>query len=178
MPQFFEVTAPDASVAPALAAMRGTIYEGKITDTTRFQPGLELHADPALKIGGRVRSPSGRLLELEVTASGTGDWIALHVELTAPDLSEYAFLGFACRHSAPVEQMIRPCLRSGIDGGFVDCFFDKHLLAMPEPLNHVDALHIQTRRAIPETALWRELVLFLPKQDFHWHLHDLRVFVI
>lgn len=162
----------------ALCKLRGDTPDGEITDTIRFHPGVFLRADPALKVGGRFRSPAGRLLELDVTTSGNGHWIGLHIAFPAQDISDFAFMGFSCRHAAPEQQMIRPCLRSGTETGFSDCFFNKHILAVPEPLNHVDALHLETSRTIPQTAPWRELILFLPQQDFRWHLHDLRLFLI
>jgi len=175
---------PDPHNAPghdpnhALCALRHASSEGRIRTVTPFQPGLSLQADPDLMVDGEFRSPAGRLLELDVTTAGTGSWIALHIRLVDPDLSDCAYLGFACRHAAPGELAIQPCLRSGTADGFSDCFFTKHILSVPEPLNHVDALHIPTRRAISETAPWRELVLFLPRHDFRWDLHDLRLFAI
>lgn len=110
--------------------------------------------------------------------SGQGDWVGLHLPLEAPGVTAVGWIGFACRSAAPSEIMIRPCLRSGNEAGFTDTFFGKHLLTIPEPHDHVDALHPTTTRSIPETALWRELILFLPRQDFRWHLHDLRLFLI
>lgn len=160
-----------------LAAHRQDQGSGQIGADTKFLPGLILHADPALQISGQWRSPRGRLLELDVKTGGTGAWIGLHLALDAADLSGCGWLGFACRLAAPEEIMIQPCLRSGTPDGFTDCFFDKHILAVPELRNHLDALHPATNRHIPETAPWRELILFLPRQDFRLYLHDLRPFL-
>ena len=165
-------------LAPGLDLMRHSRDSGDISDTLQLQPGLSLHADPALGIGGRYRSPAGRLLELDVTTTGTDGQITLHISLEAANLTTFAYIGLACRCAALKELAVRACLRSGTDDGFVDCPFDKHILALPAPLNHVDARHIQTHRALPETAPWRELVLFLPSQSFRWDLHDLRLFLI
>lgn len=158
--------------------MRTRVSDGDITDTVHFQHGLSLRADPELNVGGQYHSPSGRLLELDVTCAGPGKWLALHISLGVTELTDCAWVGLTCRQAATAEQLIRPCLRSGTDTGFVDCFFDKHMLAVPEPRNHVDVLHIETRPDLPETALWRELVLFLPTRDFRWDMHDLRLFII
>jgi len=168
---------PASPLASVLADWRREIAAGDIADSLRFGPGLALYADPSLEVRGTWRSPAGRLLELDVTTSGTGTWIGLHVTLDAPDLTNTAWIGFACRSVAPEQATIRCCLRSGTDEGFTDCFFDRHILSDPEPRSHVDALHIPTTRAIPETAIWRELVLFLPRKSFRWHLHDLRPFL-
>lgn len=158
--------------------MRDAPRKGGIADTTEFLPGLNLHADPVLQVSGHWHSPAGRLLELDLRMAGRGAWVGLHVALHAPDLSGYDWLGFTYRGVAPQEVMIHPCLRTGTQTGFSDHFFDKHILATPEASNHVDALHLPTCHTIPETAPWRELVLFLPRQDFQWHLHDLRLFLI
>lgn len=171
------MTGDTTLLAPALAALRDDRLAGEIAARTDFAPGLALHADPALQVTGSWRSPAGRLLELDLHMAGTGRWIGLHLRLETPDLSRAAWLGFACRGAAAQETLIRPCLRSGSDKGFSDCFFGRHLLAAPEVRDHVDALHVPTHRNIPETAGWRELVLFLPQQDFRWHLHDLRLFL-
>lgn len=170
-------------IAPALAPLRASDIRGDITAQMTFQPGLSLQADPALKPAGQFRSPAGRLLELDITCGGTGDWIALHVALSGlDDLADITWIGLTCRHAAPHELMIRPCLRSGGDDGFTDCFFDKHMLGVVEARNHVDALHVATTRAhpltLPDRAPWRELLLFLPKQDLRWDLHDLRLFAL
>lgn len=158
--------------------MRDVRPKGGIADNTEFLPGLSLHADPALHVSGQWCSPAGRLLELDLRMNGRGAWIGLHVALHTPDFADYGWLGFTYRGTAPQEVLIHPCLRSGTQSGFSDCFFDKHILATPETGNHVDALHLPTRHEIPETAPWRELVLFLPRQDFQWQLHDLRLFLI
>lgn len=170
-------------LAPALPPFRQATSHGQVQDVTHFHPAFSLHASPALGVGGVWRSPAGRLLELEITTQAPGDWIALHIALEGTgDLAD-AWIGFACRSAAPDTDsgdpdglMIRPCLRSGTDDGFIDCFFDKHILATPEPQNHLDILHLDTRRNIPETAPWRELLLFLPRRGFRWDLHDLRPF--
>lgn len=160
-------------------ALRASHAGGEVTlPRTDFVPGISLHADPGLQMSGHWSSPTGRLLELDIRMSGQGDWIGLHLALEAPDLAAVGWIGFACRSAAPSEIMIRPCLRSGGETGFTDTFFGKHLLAVPEPHDHIDALHPATTRSIPEAAPWRELILFLPRQDFRWHLHDLRLFLI
>ena len=127
-----------------------------------------------MEISGSWRSPAGRLLELEVEPRGNGQWAALHLAL--PETQGATWIGFTCRSAAGAEIMISPCLRSGTAEGFTDCFFLRHLLALPEALNHVDALHLPSSPAIPALADWRELVLFLPRTAFSWHLHDLRLF--
>lgn len=160
-----------------LAALRDGITTGDIAERVDFAPGISLIADAPLGVGGSWRSPAGRLLELDISMAGRGDWIALHMALDLPDLADIAFIGFGCTGVGPTQQIIRPCLRSGLDdGGFVDCFLDRHILTRTDAIPHVDALYVPTCRTLPETAPWRELLLFLPTEPLRWHLHDLRIF--
>ena len=167
---------PSLPLSPALPDFAETIREGTLAGHTDFCPGLSLLADPALGVGGAWRSPAGRLLELEITTSAPGDWLALHLRLEGQERLQGGWIGFACRHAAADRLMIRAALRSGTGDGFSDHFFDKHILATPEPLNHLDAFNLAATRAIPEQAPWRELVLFLPTRALRWDLHDLRAF--
>lgn len=166
---------PDSVAGAALDALRSGSAKGDLRADTAFAPGIALRADPALGLGGRYRSPAGRLLELEaVPARPGGGWIALHIALPAA-LSGHDWLGLFCRTAAPAEVLVRPCLRSGTADGFADCFLPRHLLSGPDPQTHADALHLPTAPELPETAPWRELVLFLPPAGAVWHLHDLRL---
>lgn len=169
---------PDAQTNHTLDLLRSESREGDISETFEFLPGIHFHADPELKPGGKYRSPEGRVLEVEMTTEGSGGWAALHMAINAPDLTHFGFLGLACRTASPEMQVIRPCLRSGTQDGFVDCFFDKHILSQPEAHSHIDALPIHQREQIPLHAPWRELILFLPTQSFHWSLLDLRLFIV
>ena len=170
---------PDAQLNHALSLVRSARAEGGIgAGHVPLAPEVFIHSDPALTLDGRYTSPEGRLFDFEVKVAGEGGWIALHCNLGARDLTHQGVLGFACRSIALETQVVQPCLRSGTDEGFVDCFFDKHILSTPEERSHVDALAVHQREAIPTMAPWRELVLFLPTKTFHWSLMDLRIFVV
>lgn len=175
-----EHAAPDSRepLCTALDSLRGSSGHGPIAGTTEFSAGLALRADPETRLRGQYRSPAGRMLELEVVTEAPCNWIALHITLAAKDLTGAAWIGFACHSAGRDEVMVRPCLRSGTGDGFGDCFFPRHLLSDHEPRSHVDALYLPGARGVPETAPWRELVLFLPRETFVWHLHDLRLFLI
>ncbi len=165
-----------AAIAPGLATLRMQGGEGPLADGSECAAGVVVHADPALGLAGHFTSPAGRLLELSARISGRGDWVGLHVTLDLPDLAGLGWVGLACRSAAPEDVMVRPCLRSGTQDGFADHFFAKHILSGPEAMAHLDALDLTAMPDLPRTAPWRELVLFLPRTDFTWHLHDLRVF--
>lgn len=169
---------PDGQTNHTLAVLRDRRAKGNLAQNVTFLPGLELHADPAMKLRGKWRSPVGRLLELDAKPAGTGDWLGLHVHLPLADLSDIGAVGFAARFSATTTLVMRACLRSGVNGGFVDTFFDKHLLLRPEEASHVDVLSPRMRSDLPDHAPWRELILFLPTETFRIALIDLRVFAV
>lgn len=168
---------PDASANHALFLLRQDTFSGKIATDTEILPGIALHADPALPLSGNFVSPEGRLLELDVSVMGES-WFALHIALSNADLTAFGLLGFASRNASPTFEIIRPCLRSGTNDGFVDCFFDKHILAPPGETSHLDALQLHPNPRIPPQAPWRELVFFLPTHPFQWALMDLRIFTV
>lgn len=174
--------ASNAQFNHTLASLRACVIEGNIDNNTNISPALSLRADPSLQIEGQFRSPSGRLLELDVTFAGRGEWVGLHLSLGQYSLSDGEFIAIVCRSASPRPQMVRLCLRSGTthegQQTFVDCFFDKHILSGAEPATYADALHIPSRPDLPEHASWRELVLFLPTASFRWDLHDLRLAVL
>lgn len=173
------MTPPDTAAplsSASLAALRAARGAGALASGVEFAPGIAFHADPGLGLSGRYTSPAGRLLELSARMSGPGDWAALHIALDLPDLTGRGWIGFACRTAAPRAVMLRPCLRSGRETGFADRFFPKHILSGPEARGHLDAFDLAETPDLPRAAPWRELVLFCPRADFDWHLHDLRVF--
>lgn len=169
---------PDGQVNHTLAVLRNELREGALDTHVPLLPGIDLHADPALEMAGHYRSPEGRILEIDAQPAGKGEWAALHIALPARDLGSYGALGFALRGAAPDMRVLRACLRSGTGDGFVDCFFDKHILLRSEDSSHVDALAVQERSYLPNEARWRELILFLPPQTFQLSLVDLRVFLV
>lgn len=170
---------PDGQANHTLDILRAEVREAPLTTDVELLPGLSLHADPALEIEGTCRSPEGCILELDArSGTGRGEWFGLHLGLPATDLGNRGVLGFAARIAAPEVQLVRACVRSGVEGGFVDCFFDKHLLFYPEEASHLDALPVHQRDALPLEARWRELILFLPPESFRLSLLDLRLFIV
>jgi hypothetical protein len=169
----------DGQANHTLSVLRGGTQNGALVSDVSFLPGLKLNADPALELSGSYHSPAGRLLEFDAkTGPNPGGWIGLHLDIPAVDLRSAGVVGFAARFAAAEIMVARVCLRSGTDGGFEDCFFDKHLLLRPEEASHVDALPIHQREALPVRAPWRELVIFLPTRSFKFSLIDLRVFIV
>jgi len=169
---------PDGQLNHALAVLRQESREGELGTDVAFLPSIKWHADPALELKGRYSSPEGRLLELDSQPAGRGGWNALHLSFPARNLRPYGALGFALRSSSPEIQVVRACIRSGVEGGFEDCFFSKHILVRAEESSHIDALPTHQQPRLPLEAPWRELVLFFPTDPFQMSLIDLRVFLV
>lgn len=168
----------DAQANHALALLREEERDGALAEHVHFLPGVELRADPALGLQGEYRAPRGVVLDLKLRPTGQGDWCALHLALPAQDLRGKGVIGFALRGAAPEMRVLRACIRSGTKKGFVDCFFDKHILLRPEDSSHVDAFGVGQRADLPMQAPWRELILFLPPLACDLSLTDLRLFLV
>jgi hypothetical protein len=168
----------DAHSNHLLSLMRDSVSHGEMKDHLRFMPGLLLAADPALGISGTFGSPQGRILDLDVKISGEGHWLGLHISFPQRDISQCGVIGLACRTSCNETEIVRACVRSGTDNGFVDCFFDKHILLQPEERSHLDALDVHRRDLLPLIAPWREIILFLPVRSCRLSLVDLRLFAV
>lgn len=168
----------DGQANQTLAQLRAEQRTGELAAETALLPGLRFHADPALNLSGRWASEPDKLLDMQVDIPGIGGWVGLHLSLPVASTRGRGIIGFAARIQTPKIFVARACLRSGRENGFVDCFFEKHLLFTPEESSHVDVLQIALRDTIPEDAPWRELILFLPTESFRMSLIDWRIFVV
>lgn len=165
----------------ALAPLRAGAVEPRPLDLpgTELAQGVWLHTDPEAALSGRWSSPLGRLAEIDITLGTPGRWLGLHVALPPIEADAVTWLGFACRLHAARPLALRPCLRSGTQEGFVDTFFDRHLLARPAETDHQGLLAPERHPDLPATAPWRELILFLPSgESLSLALHDLRIFAL
>ena len=145
--------------------------------------GIWLHSDEELQIEGRYSSPAGRLLELDATPKGDGAWFAMHFDLPSLHMQDLRYFGLVCRSSAPEPFIMHPCLRSGVPeneagSGFVDCFFDKHIVPGVRAQTHMDCLYLDSLPSLPFESAWRQLVLFFPRSAFRMSLLHLHTFVI
>lgn len=168
----------DGQANQTLELLRKEQRTGELAADAGILPGLGFHADPDLNLSGNWSSEQGRLLDIDASIPKLGGWVGLHLSLPLGTTRPHGIIGFAARIQALEIFVARACLRSGREGGFVDCFFDKHLLFTPEEASHVDALQISQRDTIPEEAPWRDLILFLPTESFRLSLIDWRVFVV
>lgn len=167
-------------LCPALVEFTSEPHGGGLKPAHQdFAPGFFLNSDPKLGLSGTFSAPKARLLELDADMASHGDWVGLHVVLPLQDLTKFSYIGFTCRTSAPKPLILRSCLRSGLpDGGFVDCFFDKHILPDERATSHVDCLYLDERTSIPLVAPWRQFILFLPCSPFRLTLMHLHPFAL
>ncbi len=150
----------------ALAVLRGMEISDTLAADQHFAPGIFLSVDPESDTKVRLTSAPGRLCDLDCTTKRPGRWLSLNVELGACDLSRCSVLTLMCKSRAPHTLTFRACLRSGYEGGFVDAFFQKRVIAYGEESVHADVMKPGARDDVPATAPWRELILFFPA-DLH-----------
>jgi hypothetical protein len=167
---------PVHSPAPLFAAGD----DGQASPAMGLAPGVMLHADPAAVITGHWSSPAGRLAEITAAIATPGAWFALHVSIPLPDLTGLGWIALILRSSAARTALIRPCLRSGrTDGGFHDHFFPRHVLSQSRESDHHDLIALPWHPDLPQSAPWREIILFLPPAEgFRLVIHDLRILAL
>lgn len=171
------VIALDAALAPLRAGMVAPRPLDR--PDTGMAADVWLRSDPEAVFSGSWSSPRGRLCEIDVALDRPGRWLGLHVALPPVEADALAWLGFACRIHAARPLALRPCLRSGTEEGFVDTFFDRHVLARTAETDHQGLLAPERHPDLPATAAWRELILFLPSgENLSLALHALRIFAL
>lgn len=169
----------DAQTNHVLSILRDGTSSGALSHETFLGHKITFKADAAAPLSGHFSSPSRRLLELDITYDDAPPaWAAIHISISRANMSQFGIIGFACRSAASEVTTIQPCIRSGTENGFVDCFFNKHILSHPAEHSHLDALSFHRNPALPRMAKWRELVLFLPTRNLVWTLQDLRLFIV
>lgn len=169
---------PEAEANHRLAVLRGLAAEGDLHSDTAIVPGLFFSFDPESVTRGRFRSQPGRLIEAGFEVERPGRWMAMHLKLGGLDLTGRQAVGILCRSAAPEATTFRVCLRSGVEGGFRDTFFDKAVLAHAEPSLHMDMLLPETLPGLPRIAPWRDLILFFRPESSQIDLQDLRLFIV
>ncbi len=171
-------TTPDSHLAQTLAALRGLEFAGQAGDQQHLVPGVFFSLDPQAKNTVDVVSRPGELLDIRLTVERPGRWLSLNLGVGPADLTGCKIVGFACKCDAKVATTFRICLRSGHAGGHHDAFFPKIISADPQTALHLDILDISTQTGIPETAPWRELVIFFQCESHEISLRDFRFLAI
>lgn len=169
---------PEAPVNHTIALMRAAPKGGRILDGARPAPQAFFSVDPRGEVEGNFTTGGGNVIGLKYAVRKAPDWLALHLVLGGVDLSDGAVFGVVCKSRAAEATTVRLCLRSARVDGFVDAFFDKHLVAFAEASTHLDLLRIPARDDIPGQAGWRELILFFQPAPAELEIEDLRVFIV
>ncbi len=114
---------------------------------------------------------------IRATVETPGRWMGLHFALGEATLTEQVLLGVYSQQRAARACSWRLCLRSGTPDGFVDHFFEQHVVGFAAPSQHTDLLKLAEQTTLPRQNSWRELVLFFHPESFEATVQDLRLFV-
>jgi hypothetical protein len=170
---------PDANANQMLRVLQAENPVGDIICDQPIVPGILFSFDSKATMKGALLEDDAAVLSFRIESLKNSAWLALHVSLGGFDLDGYDIIGFICKSHAPAAISMKACIRSGTEAGFIDCFFDKHVVSYAKPSTHLDALDITTRKALPAQALWRDFVLFLPPdRPVEATLQDLRLFIV
>jgi hypothetical protein len=166
----------EAQANHALAVLRALEVDAVVAPDDRFAPGIFLSVDPASDTKIKLTSRPGELMTLDFTTKRPGQWLSLNIALGEFDQSHRDILGLVCKTRAEDTVTLRACLRSGVEGGFIDAFFGKRVVSYNATSTHADLIKLEERDDIPPQAPWRELVLFFPPDLRQLQLIDLRLF--
>lgn len=169
---------PDGQMAFALTALRGLDYAGPAANGQHLVPGIFFSLDPESNNTVDVTSRPGEMMSFRLGIDQPGRWLSLNMSAGSADFSACKIVGFACKLDAPVTTTFRVCLRSGGEGGHVDAFFPKTVVAYPKTALHLDVMEIEENPDIRVKAPWRELVMFFPREATEINMRDFRLIVI
>lgn len=170
---------PDANINQMVRLLQAEAPLGPIEVDKPIVPGISFSFDPDAELSGRLKAADGAVLSFAIEEIKNSGWLALHISMGGFDLASYGVIGFVCKTQAPNAIALRACIRSGTEAGFVDCFFDKHLVGYSEPSTHLDAMDVSIQKTLPAQAPWRDFVLFLPPdRPTDLTLLDLRFFIV
>lgn len=169
---------PDAPVNHLTSLLRTTRSSGILTEGASLAPGAFMSVDAEAKLSGQFKTGEGAVLNLSYEVQKPPRWLAMHLQLGPLPLSEASVFGVVCKSQALQAATFRICLRSGIAGGFVDAFFDKHVVAYADQSTHIDLMRLESRSDVPTEAPWRDLILFFQTRSAQLTVKDLRVFIV
>ena len=170
---------PDADVAVTLERLRALEAAIEVGNVTPILDGAAIDVDPESVASGRVDAAPGELFTLALETAGAAPrWCSFVLRIGEVDLSGAGAVCLIARTSAPRVLTMRPCLRSHPDGGFVDAFFVKRIVAHAEPSTHIDALDLAGAGDVPRAGCRRELLIFFDAPRFELRLLDLRLAIV
>ena len=171
---------PDAQINRTIALLAQTRRKNSITKgRTELTPGAWLDVDPQSEVSGSLTVGEKGLLQLSYSVKVRPKWLSLSLKLGKVDFAHCSALGIAVKTRSAEATSFHPCLRSAAGSGYVDCFFDKHVVAYAESSVHVGMVNLAERAdRVPTQAAWRDLILFFSTSDATLDLQDLRVFIV
>ena len=170
-------TGADAQVNHSLSLLAKATYKGPVRARHRLVPGIFFDFTDGTPRESTVALGGLGLLRLTASLDLRGGWFALHMELGKFDLDPSSAVVLLAKTSAPQAISVRPCLRSGTEGGFVDSFARKRLVSYGEPSVHLDVLTLGAPKT-PPGVTWRELIWFFDSEEVDLRIHDLRIAVL
>lgn len=171
------MTHPLEDAMLTLAELRAFEGAGPLSEDGTILPGAFLAMDRQQgEMGASFASAPGVLLDLQVTVTRPGRWLALNFALGNRDLSGLEVLGLWCRLRAPQVVTAKLAVRTGLGEGFEDAAFTRHLVAFPDSATHVDVLQLADFPVLWAEASWRNLMLTFETKSFALTIEDLRIF--
>ena len=168
---------PQAGVNHALALLRAGSVDQPVQAEVALVPGITFTTDPNATLRGRLLSAPGALLSLHLDPQDNPRWISLVLDMGVVDLTGPQWLGVVCAVQSPRATTFRVLLRTTIDGGHVDSYFRKTVVAYAEPTTHTDVLDVTRDATVPRAAARRELILLFEHIAQDLHILNMGVFV-
>nr|WP_319513662.1 hypothetical protein [uncultured Cohaesibacter sp.] len=172
------VDAQARSVISALKLFEGT---GDINGTDApVTDGTLISVDPTGKVHGSFIATKDNLIKINMLPTGpdTPKWQALHFQIGNLNIEEEMVLGIVIKSQAPSSITSRICIRSGVDGEFIDTMLPKTLVSYSEPSVHLDLLDLSKTPDFPSAAEWRDLIIFFRPGEVDIEISEIRFFVV
>ncbi len=169
----------DADIGATLARLRALRRSVPVGNATSIVTGAALDIDPEAVASGTIDSVRGEMFALTLETAGADPrWISAVLRIGPAALDGAGAVVLIARTSAARTITLRACLRSHPDGGFVDTFFPKRIVATADPSTHLDAIDLSAATDLPGGACERELLLFFDAPRFEFRLLDLRLAIV
>lgn len=168
---------PQAAVNHALALLRAADFVRPVQPETPLVPGITFTTDPQATVQGTLTSTPGQMVTLSLDPQDNPRWISLVLDMGLIDLRAPQWLGVVCATRSPRAITFRVMLRSTSDGGPVDSYFRKTVVAYAEPNTHLDALDLSRDQTVPRAPVRRELILLFEHAQQDLTILNLSVFV-
>ena len=169
---------PEAHANHTVSLLKTQFLDAQVETEEHFVPGCWISFENNGQQVAKITSTEGEAFTLDFSVAHPGEWLSLNLSLGGFSLAERSIIGFVCNVSSPRPLTLRPCIRSGSESGFLDCFFDKHVIAYEQKSTHVDILEVGRPHSLPAEAQWRDLLFFMKPETLTVTFHDLKIFIV